>query len=141
VRAEDGYHALKALLPPAERRGLVLLDPPFEAADEFDILQRALRGGLRRFATGCYAIWYPIKDEPAVEGFVASFASLKSLRLELRVPPSAPGKLAACGVLVVNPPWKFEEAMGEALPWVAAQLGEGVSALCRRCPSLSSPTA
>jgi len=135
VRDQDGYHALKASLPPAERRGLVLIDPPFEAADEFERLTRALRQGLRRFATGCYAVWYPIKDEVAAEGFVRAFAGFKALRLELRVPPQAPGKLSACGVLVVNPPWKFEEAMAEALPWIAGHLGPGVS------PSLSSPTA
>jgi 23S rRNA (adenine2030-N6)-methyltransferase len=128
VRDEDGYHALKALLPPVERRGLVLIDPPFEAADEFEILKRALRQGLRRFTTGCYAVWYPIKDEAAVEGVVQAFTALKTLRLELSVPPVAPGKLSACGLLVINPPWKFEEAMREALPWVAAQLGQGVSA-------------
>jgi 23S rRNA (adenine2030-N6)-methyltransferase len=128
VRDEDGYHSLKALLPPAERRGLVLVDPPFESADEFEVLKRALHHGLRRFATGCYAVWYPIKDEAAVADFVAAFAALKSLRLELSVPPAAKGKLAACGLLVINPPWKFEEAMREALPWVAVQLGHGVSA-------------
>jgi 23S rRNA (adenine2030-N6)-methyltransferase len=128
VLGEDGYHALKALLPPVERRGLVLIDPPFEAADEFEVLKRALHQGLRRFATGCYAVWYPIKDEGAVEDFVRAFSALKTLRLELSVPPAAPGKLSACGLLVINPPWKFEEAMREALPWVAAQLGQGVSA-------------
>ncbi len=128
VRDEDGYHALKALLPPVERRGLVLIDPPFEATDEFEILKRAMRRGLRRFATGCYAVWYPIKDEAAAEDFVQAFAALKTLRLELSVPAAAPGKLSACGLLVINPPWKFEEAMREALPWVAAQLGQGVSA-------------
>ena len=63
VRQADGYKALKALLPPVERRGLMLIDPPFEAADEFERLLRALRQGVRRFATGCYAVWYPIKDE------------------------------------------------------------------------------
>jgi 23S rRNA (adenine2030-N6)-methyltransferase len=135
VREEDGYHALKALLPPVERRGLVLIDPPFEAPDEFERLARALRQGLRRFATGCYAVWYPVKDEGAAKAFVQAFASLKVLLLELRVPVSAPGKLAACGFLVINPPWKFDEAMGEALPWIARQLGPGVSS------SLSSPTA
>jgi len=127
VRDEDGYHALKALLPPAERRGLVLIDPPFEAANEFETLARALRQGLRRLATGCYAVWYPIKDEAAVLGFLQAFAALKTLRLELSVPPAGPGKLSACGLLIINPPWKFEEAMREALPWVAAQLGQGVS--------------
>ena len=63
VRQADGYQALKAMLPPPERRGLVLIDPPFEATDEFEKLARAVRQALRRFATGCYAIWYPIKDE------------------------------------------------------------------------------
>ncbi len=139
VRDEDGYHALKALLPPVERRGLVLIDPPFEAADEFDKLTRALRQGLRRFAIGCYAIWYPIKDEAAVESFVQTFGGLKALRMELRVPSAAPGKLGACGVLVINPPWKFEEAMREALPWAANHLGPGVTATFG--PSPSSPTA
>ncbi len=127
VREEDGYHALKALLPPPERRGLILIDPPFEAANEFELLERALRHGLRRFATGCYAIWYPIKNE-AVEGLVAAFAGLKMVRLELRIPPNAPDRLAACGMLVLNPPWKFAEAMDEALPWIAAVL-EGKAAV------------
>ncbi len=123
VREDDGYHAVRACLPPVERRGLVLIDPPFEATDEFDRLQRALRQGLRRFATGCYAIWYPVKDEPAVAQFLATLDGLKSLHLELRVPETAPGKLAACGVAVINPPWKFEEAMRLALPWLAEMLG------------------
>src|SRR6185369_1042579 len=92
VRQADGYHALKAMLPPLERRGLLLIDPPFEAADEFARLQRALRQALRRFATGCYAIWYPIKDEAAVAAFVASLAGLKAVTLELRLDGAPPGK-------------------------------------------------
>jgi 23S rRNA (adenine2030-N6)-methyltransferase len=123
VRQADGYHALKELLPPVERRGLVLIDPPFEAADEFDRLERGVRQALRRFATGCYAIWYPIKDEQAVASFIGTLAGLKALTLELRLPPSSDGRLAACGLAVINPPWKFEEAMAEALPWVARALG------------------
>lgn len=123
VRQANGYHALKELLPPVERRGLVLIDPPFEAADEFDKLARALKHALRRFAIGCYAIWYPIKDEAAVAAFVASLASLKAVTVELRLPPSPDGKLSACGLAVINPPWKFAEAMAEALPWVGATLG------------------
>ena len=126
VRQADGYKALKALLPPVERRGLVLIDPPFEATDEYERLLRALRQGVRRFATGCYAIWYPIKDEAAA-AFAADLAAFKPLVLELRLDGIAPGKLAACGLAVINPPWRFEEAMREALPWIAAQLGPGVS--------------
>ncbi|HZX83019.1 MAG TPA: 23S rRNA (adenine(2030)-N(6))-methyltransferase RlmJ [Reyranella sp.] len=126
VRQADGYKALKALLPPVERRGLVLIDPPFEAPDEYEHLLRALRQGVRRFATGCYAVWYPIKDE-AARAFAADLAPFKPLVLELRLDGIAPGKLAACGLAVINPPWRFEEAMREALPWIAAQLGPGVS--------------
>jgi 23S rRNA (adenine2030-N6)-methyltransferase len=123
VRVADGYQAIKALLPPPERRGLVMIDPPFEVIDEFERLQRALRQGLRRFATGCYAVWYPIKDARAVEAFVAAFADEKWLRLELGVAPSAPGKLGDCGMLVINPPWKFDAAMLAAMPWIAKALG------------------
>ena len=127
VRQEDGYHAVKAMLPPPERRALLLIDPPFEATDEFEKLSRALRHGLRRFATGCYTVWYPIKDETAVADFVAAQAGLKLVRLELHSPGEGT-KLGACGVLVINPPWKFEETMREALPWIEAHLGPGVSA-------------
>lgn len=126
VRQADGYKALKALLPPVERRGLVLIDPPFEVTDEYERLLRALRQGVRRFATGCYAVWYPIKDEMA-DAFVRDLAAFKPLILELRLDGIAPGKLAACGLAVINPPWRFEEAMREALPWIAEQLGPGVS--------------
>jgi 23S rRNA (adenine2030-N6)-methyltransferase len=121
VRDEDGYHAIKALLPPPERRGLILIDPPFEAAGEFELLLRAVRHGLRRFATGCYAIWYPVKDAAAVAAFLEALAAHKPLRLELRVRGEDSG-LAECGLVVLNPPWKFEEAMRESLPWLASAL-------------------
>jgi 23S rRNA (adenine2030-N6)-methyltransferase len=121
VRQADGYKALKALLPPVERRGLVLIDPPFEAVDEYERLLRAVRQGVRRFATGCYAVWYPIKDEAAA-AFAADLASFKPLVLEMQLEGIEPGRLAACGLAVINPPWRFEEAMREALPWVAAHL-------------------
>lgn len=124
VRQEDGYKVLKAMLPPPERRGLVLIDPPFEATDEFERLARAARHGLRRFAIGCYALWYPIKDEAAAAAFVATLEAPKRLVMELRVPGEAGAtKLTACGLAVINPPWRFEEAMAEALPWIAATLG------------------
>jgi 23S rRNA (adenine2030-N6)-methyltransferase len=124
ARQEDGYKVLKAMLPPPERRGLVLIDPPFEAPEEFERLARALRHGLRRFATGCYAVWYPIKDEAAAAAFVATLEAPKRLVMELRVPGEAGAtKLTACGLAVINPPWRLEEAMAEALPWIAATLG------------------
>ena len=137
VRQADGYKVLKALLPPPERRGLVLIDPPFEAADEFERLLRALRQAVRRFATGCYALWYPIKDEAAA-GFAHDLAAFKALTLELHLDEVEPGKLAACGLAVVNPPWRFDEAMQEALPWIAGHLGPGVRARVS-APPASAP--
>jgi 23S rRNA (adenine2030-N6)-methyltransferase len=137
VRQADGYKVLKALLPPAERRGLVLIDPPFEAADEFERLLRALRQGVRRFATGCYALWYPIKDEAAA-AFARELAAFKPLTLELSLDGIEPGRLSACALAVVNPPWRFEEAMRAALPWIAERLGPGVrAAIC--APPASAP--
>jgi 23S rRNA (adenine2030-N6)-methyltransferase len=137
VRQEDGYKVLKAMLPPPERRGLVLIDPPFEATDEFERLSRAVRQGLRRFATGCYAIWYPIKDEVAAAAFVATLEATKHLVMELRVPGEAGAtRLTACGLAVINPPWRFEEAMAEALPWIASVLG-GKSRIV--APTASAP--
>lgn len=140
VRQADGYKALKALLPPVERRGLVVIDPPFEVTDEVERLLRALRQGVRRFATGCYAIWYPIKDEMAA-AFVRDLAAFKPLVLELRLDGIAPGKLAACGLAVINPPWRFEEAMREALPWIAEQLGPGVSWAVDAAPATAAAPA
>ena len=128
VRQADGYKALKALMPPVERRGLVLVDPPFEAADEFERLLRALRQAVQRFATGCYALWFPIKDAVAAS-FVEALEIFEPLRLTLDMGDHGAGKLSACGLAVVNPPWRFEEAMREALPWIAARLGPGVRAV------------
>jgi 23S rRNA (adenine2030-N6)-methyltransferase len=125
VRQADGYKMIKALLPPPERRGLVLIDPPFEAPDEFERLSRALRQGMRRFAIGCYAVWYPIKDKGA-QVFANELASFKPLTLALHLDGIEPGKLAASALAVINPPWRFEEAMREALPWIADRLGPGV---------------
>lgn len=125
VRQADGYKVLKALLPPPERRGLVLIDPPFEAPDEFERLIRALRQAIRRFAIGCYAVWYPVKDEWA-RAFADELVSFKPLTMALHLDGIEPGKLAASALAVINPPWRFEEAMREALPWIADCLGPGV---------------
>ena len=140
VRQADGYKALKALMPPPERRGLVLIDPPFEAADEFERLLRALRQAVRRFATGCYALWYPIKDEAAA-GFANELAAFKVLTLELHMEAIEPGRLAACGLAVINPPWRFEEAMRDALPWIAGHLGPGVRAAVSAPPASATAPA
>ncbi|HKD49020.1 MAG TPA: 23S rRNA (adenine(2030)-N(6))-methyltransferase RlmJ [Rhizomicrobium sp.] len=123
IEEADGYAQLAALLPPPERRGLVLIDPPFEAPDEFERLGRAVRAALRRFATGIYLIWYPIKSEAtarALEGEVLIDAG-NALKIEATI--EAPeGKLARAGLLVLNPPFGFATQMEEALAKVAPRL-------------------
>ena len=123
VEEGDGYTRLAALLPPPERRGLVLIDPPFEAPDEFESLGRSVRTAFRRFATGIYLIWYPIKSDAsarALEGEVLADAR-KVLRIEAAI-EAAEGKLARAGLLVLNPPFGFAASMEEALAKIAPRL-------------------
>ena len=123
VEEADGYARLVALLPPPERRGLVLIDPPFEASDEFESLGRAVRDALRRFATGIYLIWYPVKSDSAaraLEGEVLMDAR-KALKIEAAI--DAPdGKLARAATLVLNPPFGFAAEMEKTLAIVAPKL-------------------
>ncbi|MBE7159046.1 MAG: 23S rRNA (adenine(2030)-N(6))-methyltransferase RlmJ, partial [Rhodospirillales bacterium] len=113
VHARDGWEALGALLPPrAQKRGLVLIDPPYEATDEFDRLAAGLRTGIAKFATGVFAAWYPIKHRAPVRAFhdavrTARLRDVVAAELHLRE-PADPARLNGCGLLVVNPPWRFE---------------------------------
>lgn len=122
----DAYAALKAHLPPKERRGLVLIDPPFEQPDEYRRLAKALPEALKRFATGVFAIWYPIKDPMAVERFKAELAQVGRpvLIAELfRHPPEDIARLNGSGVAVINPPWKLDAALGRLLSELVDRLG------------------
>jgi 23S rRNA (adenine2030-N6)-methyltransferase len=126
VEVADGYDRLPRLLPPPERRGLVLIDPPFEATDEFEQLAAALRAAHRRFATGIYLVWYPIKTQGAAEAFVGEALATGARALTIEIGITAPeGKLARAGLLVLNPPYGFDTEMAAVLarlePALAAQ--------------------
>jgi 23S rRNA (adenine2030-N6)-methyltransferase len=112
VHERSGWEALGALLPPREKRGLVFIDPPFEARDEFGTLADGLRRGHARFRHGTFAGWYPVKKMAAVREFHASLAScgvpdIVSVELHLR-DTSSPDRLNGCGLIVINPPYQFE---------------------------------
>jgi len=128
----DAWVAVKALLPPPERRGLVLIDPAYEDKDEFAHLSRGLGQALRRFAHGAFLLWYPIKDMPPVEAFhrgLAGFGIRKSLRLELYTrAPDTPHRLNGCGLVAVNPPFTLEAQMRGLLPFLAGRLANGPGA-------------
>jgi len=134
--AIDGWTALKAYVPPPERRGLVLIDPPYEAADEFSRLAQALDGAHRKWATGIFVAWYPVKGRAGPDALARRLQRLtipKVLRAEVGFgPPREPGRLAGCGLIVVNPPWMLAEecevmlaalarvfAGGHNLGWIA----------------------
>lgn len=113
VHRRSGWEALGALLPPEQRRGLVFVDPPFEAPDEFSTLADGLARGHRRFAHGVFAAWYPIKQLAAVRAFIAvvgasAIRDVVAVELTLRA-PTDPGRLNGCGLLVVNPPFGFQD--------------------------------
>jgi 23S rRNA (adenine2030-N6)-methyltransferase len=134
VHKRDGWEALRAFLPPPEKRALVLIDPPYERPDEFSQVAAGLSSGAARFRSGVFAAWHPVKHRAPVRAFHAALAGLRdvvSVELHLREPLD-PAQLNGCGMVVVNPPYRFE---AEARPILDALLdrlgdrepGEGVS--------------
>jgi 23S rRNA (adenine2030-N6)-methyltransferase len=111
--AIDGWVALNAYIPPSERRGLVVLDPSYEAPDEFPRLAAALISAWRKWRSGIYMAWYPIKGRngpDALARVVARSGVEKALRLEITIGSlAADGPLTGCGLIVLNPPWRLAE--------------------------------
>ena len=108
----DGYVAVRAVLPPRERRALVLIDPPYESQDEFAQVTQALREGLERLSSAVFAVWYPLTERARVDGFLAGLFELNpppTLIVELTIAGEmSPLKMRGCGLAVINPPWQFE---------------------------------
>jgi 23S rRNA (adenine2030-N6)-methyltransferase len=123
----DGWTALNAYVPPKERRGVVLIDPPFEADDEFTRLASGLVAAHGKWATGIYTLWYPIKGRNEPEALAKRLRRLalpKVLRAELLVTPLGdPTRLNGAGMIVVNPPWPLENELSALLPALARVLG------------------
>lgn len=121
VHHTDGFLGLKAFLPPKEKRGLILIDPPYENPDEFTRIAHSLPIALKRFESGVYMIWYPIKEKTAIERF---YRTLKEniqnpiLAIELTTYPDLPQHLNGCGMVIINPPWQFDIAINDILPWI-----------------------
>jgi len=125
----DAWVALKSLLPPRERRGIILVDPAFEAEDEFDRLAEGLEAGLRRFATGVFIAWFPIKEPRVVRRLLEKIKQLDSqraLRVELSLGGAADpdGRLHTCGLIIINPPYALEEQLALVMPELARRLGD-----------------
>jgi len=130
----DGWTALPAFVPPNERRGLVLIDPPFEAKDEFERMATGFAEAFVKWPTGVYLLWYPAKSRRAADGLAQRVGEItgttagggKCLRLEFSVAPQTAGAaLASAGVLVVNPPWTLADELKAILPELEKPLGQG----------------
>ena len=125
----DGWTALHGLIPPKERRGLVLVDPPYEERGEFERLAKEIARAVAKWPTGIYMAWYPIKDPAEIEPVAAALAGAvtrPALRLELRIArPDDVSRLNGCGLFIVNPPWMLEGEASLILPALAERLAQG----------------
>ena len=127
VHHRDGYEAAPALVPPAERRGLILIDPPYELQrDEFALIRSCLQRVLERWPQAVVALWYPIKQRQALRAPLRRLAALpvkQALALELLVQADdSPLRLNGSGMLMLNPPWRFAERAGEILTALGRKL-------------------
>lgn len=122
IYKEDGFQRLKGSLPPKERRGLVLIDPPYELAKEYRDVVNAIAQSHKRWASGIYAIWYPVVNRIDIEDMLEGLESLgirKILQIELGVSPDTNERgMTASGMIVINPPWKLENQMTKILPFL-----------------------
>ncbi|WP_233114599.1 23S rRNA (adenine(2030)-N(6))-methyltransferase RlmJ, partial [Aggregatibacter actinomycetemcomitans] len=126
VKIGDGFQQVKVTLPPKERRGLVLIDPPYELKEDYDLVVKAVEEGYKRFATGIYVIWYPVvlrqQTKRIVKGLEAT-GIRKILQIELAVRPDSDQRgMTASGMIVVNPPWTLEQQMKSILPYLTTAL-------------------
>jgi len=125
VLAIDGWVALEAYVPPRERRGLVIVDPPYERPDDFGRLADGIVAACRKWPTGIYLMWYPIKGRDGPDRLAAALrraAVDKALRVELTV-AATPSGLGACGIIVINPPWRLAADLDIMLPPLLDVLG------------------
>ncbi len=130
----DGWVALPAFVPPNERRGLVLIDPPYEQKDEFERIAAGFTEAFKKWPTGSYLLWYPVKSRRASDNLARHVAEVvgtgappgKCLRLEFSVAPqAASAALNSAGLLIVNPPWTLAGELKAILPELEKPLGQG----------------
>jgi 23S rRNA (adenine2030-N6)-methyltransferase len=132
VILRDGWEVLRANIPPKERRGLVLIDPAFEAANEWEHLTSELIAAVRKWPTGCFMVWYPLKNPRQSDDLahaVAGAGIASAIRLELMVDDLALAeKLAGCGLIVINPPWTLQAEAEALLSALAGRLARSTRA-------------
>lgn len=126
VEKADGYQQLKSKLPPLSRRGLVLIDPPYEMKSDYQAVVKGIQEGHRRFSTGVYALWYPVVMRQQIKHMLRDLQATgirNILQIELAVRPDSDQRgMTASGMIVINPPWKLADQMNTLLPWLHQKL-------------------
>ncbi|WP_313683690.1 23S rRNA (adenine(2030)-N(6))-methyltransferase RlmJ [Pantoea sp.] len=126
VERADGYQQLKSKLPPPTRRGLILIDPPYELKSDYQAVVKGIQEGHKRFGTGIYALWYPVVLRQQIKHMIKDLQATgirNILQIELAVRPDSDQRgMTASGMIVINPPWKLEQQMKELLPWLHQKL-------------------
>jgi len=135
LRQEDGFKGLPGLLPPLSRRGLILIDPPYEMKTDYDTVFKTVSHSHRKFATGTYAIWYPVVDRHRIDQLQDKFirSGIKNIqRFELGLSADSVKRgMTASGMIVINPPWTLMAKMSQLLPRLVKTLGEDDGAFYR----------
>ncbi len=124
---QDAWQGLKAMLPPAEKRGLVLIDPSYEVKQDYKTIVSSLQEAYKRFSSGIFAIWYPVLERDATEQFIRSLAQAgirNMLRVEHCILPDDESGMTGSGMIVVNPPYTLKADMETALPVLGKLLNE-----------------
>ena len=141
---KDGFKGLLSVLPPLSRRGLVLIDPSYESRDDYEQVVTTIKSAYKKFATGTYAIWYPVVDRQLVQRLEKKLihSGIKNIqRFELGLEPdstesnSTQQRMTASGMIIINPPWGLLDNMSSLLPKLAAALGDGNTAFAK-CDTL-----
>ncbi|ADP10689.1 conserved uncharacterized protein [Erwinia sp. Ejp617] len=122
----DGYQQLKSKLPPPSRRGLILIDPPYEMKSDYQDVVKGIQEGYKRFNTGVFALWYPVVLRQQIKRMCNELEATgirRILQIELAVRPDSDRRgMTASGMIVINPPWKLEQQMKNVLPWLHKML-------------------
>ncbi len=129
VAKEDGLQTLSKKLPPIQKRGLILIDPSYEMRDEYKKIVATLTTAYKHFATGVYALWYPVIDRAATENFMRQLAQSgipRQLRIEHCIADDGPGRgMTGSGMLIINPPWQLDSQAEALLPCLNQALADG----------------
>lgn len=133
IEAADGFAGLKAVLPPLARRGLTLIDPAYEVKTDYRAVFQALKAGLERFATGIYAVWYPLLPRHEARELPQRLRRLPGIRwldvtLTVRAPAAEGLGMHGSGLFVVNPPWTLADTLAAVLPWLTRVLAQDAGA-------------